>query len=169
MRPSAQGRSLAMCRLLMNNTSKVPLLAWISTQTQPSSLCAEPRFHSQVSCFSGQSPSQDANADASRNLETSGPTSIRIVCAMIVLMPRTSVRSTPAIRKRLSGRTPVRCLRVGRCISSFVGAFAPAPPWHATRTGVHDWHTLTPLPFTKAPHKARKEPKLPGISHLGYA
>jgi hypothetical protein len=45
--------------------------------------------------FSGQSPSQDANAEAFRNRDTSVPISHRIVCAVIALIPGTFVRSTP--------------------------------------------------------------------------
>ena len=51
-----------------------------------------------LTCFSGHRPSQEAKAEALRKRETSGPTSIMMVCAVMALMPGTSVRSTPAIR-----------------------------------------------------------------------
>ncbi len=46
----------------------------------------------------GDRPSQEAKAEALRKLETSVPTSQRIVWAVIALMPGTFVRSTPKIR-----------------------------------------------------------------------
>src|ERR1035438_9925487 len=48
--------------------------------------------------FSGQSPNQDAKAEALRNRDTSVPISDRMVWAVIALMPGTLVRSTPKIR-----------------------------------------------------------------------
>jgi hypothetical protein len=48
--------------------------------------------------FSGQSPDQDAKAEALRNRDTSVPISHRMVWAVIALMPGRLVRSTPKIR-----------------------------------------------------------------------
>lgn len=66
--------------------------------------------------FSGHSPNQDANADALLKRETSGPISTMIVCAVRVLSPGTSVRSTPAIRyssdfRSNAGSLPARWYR----------------------------------------------------------
>ena len=57
--------------------------------------------------FSGQSPSQDAKAEAFRNRETSVPISHRIVCAVIALIPGTFVRSTPKMRYSSPRRSKV--------------------------------------------------------------
>jgi hypothetical protein len=57
--------------------------------------------------FSGQSPSQDANAEAFRNRETSVSISHKMVWAVIAPIPGTFVRSTPKMRNSSPRRSNV--------------------------------------------------------------